>query len=188
MKFVLALFLASAANAQFETTLTSGEQTTPTGASQVSACVLSCLNTAASAGGCTSFADIPCVCTSTAFQTAAKSCLAQCTPADQASALQLEQSQCINIVTSPGSIPATATATVPVPATTIKISPPVTGSVTTQSKPSTTPPPNGNSITSAAGPSSSSGAAMRKVQFAYGGAVGIFVICIGAVVGAFLVL
>ncbi|KAI0061791.1 hypothetical protein BV25DRAFT_1870555 [Artomyces pyxidatus] len=67
----------------------------PSGVPGLDACILTCLTQATASGGCSSFTDLQCVCTSTAFQSAAQQCLtSQCTQADQQAALQLQQSQC----------------------------------------------------------------------------------------------
>ncbi|KAI7861259.1 hypothetical protein K492DRAFT_139311 [Lichtheimia hyalospora FSU 10163] len=61
-------------------------------------CVLQCVTQAASQGGCSSFTDISCVCTSTEFQSATLQCLTStCTPEDQQLALSLQQQQCSTI-------------------------------------------------------------------------------------------
>ncbi|KAH9924566.1 uncharacterized protein B0H18DRAFT_1011741 [Fomitopsis serialis] len=46
---------------------------------------MSCVQTAATSAGCSSYADLTCICSSTAFQASALTCLtANCTTADNA--------------------------------------------------------------------------------------------------------
>ncbi|KAG1774607.1 hypothetical protein EV702DRAFT_519668 [Suillus placidus] len=89
--FVLAA-AALAANAQAVTTTSDAAAATPSG---VTECIVSCSTQAAAAGGCSSYTDLSCVCTSTAFQTAASACLqANCTAAELAEALSLQKTEC----------------------------------------------------------------------------------------------
>ncbi|KAI0915392.1 hypothetical protein AcW1_003930 [Taiwanofungus camphoratus] len=68
----------------------------PSGApAGITPCILNCVTQAASSGGCSSFEDLSCVCTSSAFQSAARSCLqSNCTTAEQQSADVLQQQEC----------------------------------------------------------------------------------------------
>jgi len=145
------------------------------GAPQVPACVLDCVTSSLTAGGCTSAADLQCVCTSAAFQTAAQACLAKCTPEELAAALQLQAAQCAGISsgTASGSKPASS------------------GAAPATSKPATTtsaPAKPDSTSAAASGSAKPSGAAMAKFQFGYGGVMGGAIACIGAVAGAFFVL
>ncbi|KZS91546.1 hypothetical protein SISNIDRAFT_413911 [Sistotremastrum niveocremeum HHB9708] len=59
------------------------------------ACIQNCTQTAASVTGCVSFTNVSCVCSSTAFQQAALSCLvSDCTQADVQTAETLQQTIC----------------------------------------------------------------------------------------------
>ncbi|KAG1734503.1 hypothetical protein EDB19DRAFT_1154120 [Suillus lakei] len=89
---------ALAVKAQSPTTTTTSSAATPSGLTE---CIVSCSTQAAAAGGCSSFTDLACVCTSTAFQTAAGACLqANCTAAEVAQAQTLQQSECASLSTN----------------------------------------------------------------------------------------
>ncbi|KXN84310.1 hypothetical protein AN958_12774 [Leucoagaricus sp. SymC.cos] len=78
----------------------------------ITPCILNCTTSAASQAGCSSFADLPCVCTSTQFQNTAMSCLqANCTSSDVTTALGLQQQEC-GAITSGGSGSASHSASV----------------------------------------------------------------------------
>ncbi|KAG1831638.1 hypothetical protein EV424DRAFT_1534304 [Suillus variegatus] len=106
--FVLAT-AALTAYAQSATTTSDAAAATPSG---ITPCILSCSTQAASAGGCSSFTDLSCVCTSTAFQDAAGACLqANCTTAEVAQAMALQQSECASVSgssTTPSGTPTTS--------------------------------------------------------------------------------
>ncbi|KAJ3553587.1 hypothetical protein NM688_g3527 [Phlebia brevispora] len=76
-------------------------------AQTIDSCIISCSAAAASAAGCSSYADLPCVCTNTNFQTAAAACIsATCPSGDLAAAQALEALECGTLVsklTTPGS-------------------------------------------------------------------------------------
>ncbi|KAG2338287.1 hypothetical protein BDR05DRAFT_969361 [Suillus weaverae] len=92
--FVLAA-AALAANAQSVTTTSDAAAATPSG---ITECIISCSTQAAAAGSCSSYTDLACVCTSTAFQTAATACLqANCTAAELAAAQSLQKSECATL-------------------------------------------------------------------------------------------
>ncbi|EIM79454.1 uncharacterized protein STEHIDRAFT_163645 [Stereum hirsutum FP-91666 SS1] len=58
-------------------------------------CIVQCLLQAASTGGCSSFTDLDCICSSGAFQSAAIVCVdSECPTADQQTALGLQQQYC----------------------------------------------------------------------------------------------
>ncbi|KAK7456349.1 hypothetical protein VKT23_010596 [Stygiomarasmius scandens] len=77
----------------------------------ISQCIIDCVTPAATDNGCSSFADLQCVCTSSDFQSAALSCLqANCTTAQIQEADNLQTSNCANITTSTAIVSATATA------------------------------------------------------------------------------
>ncbi|KII88863.1 hypothetical protein PLICRDRAFT_588054 [Plicaturopsis crispa FD-325 SS-3] len=75
-------------------------------------CILQCVTTAASQGGCSSASDLTCICSSAAFQSAAESCLkSNCSSVEQAAALQLQQSECASVSSSAASGSGSATST-----------------------------------------------------------------------------
>ncbi|KAH9856862.1 hypothetical protein C2E23DRAFT_857090 [Lenzites betulinus] len=84
----------------------------PTSTSGVTACILGCIQTSAVANGCTGVTDLTCLCTSTAFQQAAASCLqSTCTADEVQAALTLQQEECASVSASAsGSASATASA------------------------------------------------------------------------------
>ncbi|KAF8124685.1 hypothetical protein EV363DRAFT_1227015 [Boletus edulis] len=58
-------------------------------------CITACVTSAAANSGCGKYDNLPCVCTSSAFQNAALACLEQnCTPDEVASAKQLRDQNC----------------------------------------------------------------------------------------------
>ncbi|KAG5635475.1 hypothetical protein H0H81_011093 [Sphagnurus paluster] len=93
------VFLAASVVAQSSSS--GAAEPAPTDTSGISACVLTCVTTAATDNGCTSFTDLECVCTNQAFQQAAATCLqTNCTAADQAAAMALQSSQCAAVSSS----------------------------------------------------------------------------------------
>lgn len=113
--FVLAT-AALTAYAQSATTTSDAAAATPSG---LTPCILSCSSQAASAGNCSSFADLSCVCTSTAFQDAAGACLqANCTTAEIAQAQALQQTECASISGNSTTTSGTSSSTSTTPATT----------------------------------------------------------------------
>ncbi|TDL14672.1 hypothetical protein BD410DRAFT_797027 [Rickenella mellea] len=142
-------------------------------------------------------ADLQCICTSAAFQSAALQCLqSSCSAAAIASATQLQAEECAGIsgsdtgsaigapATGTGSTPAaTGPATTPTaPVTTPK---PTTTPANTSSKPSTT----GSGTMSGTPGSTSKSAANTKFAFGMSGVVGAGVVAlVGAVAGALVVL
>ncbi|KAG2102848.1 uncharacterized protein F5147DRAFT_287195 [Suillus discolor] len=122
MLFKSLFVLATAAlTAYAQSATTTSDAAVPSG---VTPCILSCSSQAASAGNCSSFSDLTCVCTSTAFQDAAGACLqANCTTAEVAQAQALQQSECASIsgnstTTTSGTSTSTSTSTNTSPATT----------------------------------------------------------------------
>ncbi|KAF8434380.1 hypothetical protein L210DRAFT_3410855 [Boletus edulis BED1] len=90
------VFIASCAllvQAQSDTTTAAASQTSlPAGLDQ---CIITCSSQAAAVAGCGSFTNLTCVCTSTAYQSAAGACLAaNCTSSDLQAAQQIENQQC----------------------------------------------------------------------------------------------
>ncbi|KAF8841339.1 hypothetical protein BDN67DRAFT_868461, partial [Paxillus ammoniavirescens] len=58
-------------------------------------CIVNCVTKAAASFGCSSYADLPCVCTSAGFQSASFQCLkTSCTTKDVATANQLQAQHC----------------------------------------------------------------------------------------------
>ncbi|KIJ09995.1 hypothetical protein PAXINDRAFT_172262 [Paxillus involutus ATCC 200175] len=107
--FAVIAACALAAQAQSTTTSTApaSESSLPAG---LDTCILSCVTAAATTGGCSSYTDLQCVCTSTAFQSAAQECLqANCTAEDVATATQLQTQECAAIVGSGTSSAASST-------------------------------------------------------------------------------
>ncbi|KAG2073248.1 hypothetical protein BDR04DRAFT_1010931 [Suillus decipiens] len=91
--FFVATVAALAVNAQ-SGTVTSGSAV-PTASGAVSPCILACSTQAAAQSDCISYTNLTCVCSSTAFQTAAGTCLqANCTAAEVAQANALQQDEC----------------------------------------------------------------------------------------------
>ncbi|KAG2158669.1 uncharacterized protein EDB93DRAFT_1245900 [Suillus bovinus] len=163
---------ALAANAQ--STTTTSAIATPSG---VSDCVISCSNQAASAGGCSSFTDLSCVCTSTAFQAAAGACLqANCTATDIAQAQALQQSECASLSGGSSNTTTSGTATT-VPTTTSSGT--SSGTKTPTSPVSTT----SSAKTSAATSSSAATGYALTLNSAFGGLVALA----GTLIGAALV-
>ncbi|KAH7883432.1 hypothetical protein F5I97DRAFT_243315 [Phlebopus sp. FC_14] len=163
----------------------SGTSSAPASTSSLPAgiddCILTCVTQAAASGGCSSFTDLQCVCTSTAFQSAALQCLqSTCTPADVTAATQLQQQECVGIS---GSSAASGT-----PTGSATGSASATGSSPTPTAPSTASTPS-TSASGSSTPSPSTGAAAALVvPFSLGGVIGTFVASAGAIVGATFVL
>ncbi|KAF7794300.1 hypothetical protein EIP86_005433 [Pleurotus ostreatoroseus] len=64
----------------------------------ITTCIIGCSTQAAETEGCSSFADLQCVCTNANFQAAARECLtANCTAAELTSALALQDQECASI-------------------------------------------------------------------------------------------
>ncbi|EGO00637.1 hypothetical protein SERLA73DRAFT_178497 [Serpula lacrymans var. lacrymans S7.3] len=103
---LIASVAALAVNAQSTSSTAPGSL--PTG---LTPCVVSCVKSAASTGGCSSFTNVSCICTSTAFQSAALSCLkANCSSAEVQAATQLQQTECAKVSSSSSSASASGTA------------------------------------------------------------------------------
>ncbi|KAI0264207.1 hypothetical protein BC834DRAFT_970929 [Gloeopeniophorella convolvens] len=69
--------------------------------SGIDSCVLGCLSSAQGPNTCASFTDVTCVCSNSAFQSAATQCLqSKCTSQDQQAALTLQQQQCAAVSSS----------------------------------------------------------------------------------------
>ncbi|KAJ8587679.1 hypothetical protein M405DRAFT_934573 [Rhizopogon salebrosus TDB-379] len=151
---------ALAANAQSLTT--SSASALPSG---LTPCIIQCSSQAAASSGCSSYIDLTCVCSSSAFQTAAGACLqANCTAADIQAATQIQTTECSSL-TSNSTTTTSSSATL----------------ASTASHSSST------SLSSSS--ATSSGAATALVpSLALNGAFGGLIALAGALVGAALVL
>ncbi|KAG8769821.1 hypothetical protein FRC12_004723 [Ceratobasidium sp. 428] len=79
---------------------------------QIPPCIYKCTSDAATAAGCSSNADVNCICTSDKFLTAATQCiLSGCSAQDQAAALTLQDQLCAAVTGSSAAPSATATET-----------------------------------------------------------------------------
>ncbi|EIM79465.1 uncharacterized protein STEHIDRAFT_150951 [Stereum hirsutum FP-91666 SS1] len=156
----------------------------PTAApSGITTCIINCSTQAAASGGCSSFTELSCVCTSTAFQDAASACLqANCTSAEQQAALQLQSQECASITSGSAS----ATATSPASSASSVISSAVSGTSSIASGASSSASSAASSASSAA--SSSSAAGGRVELIGRGGVMGVLVAFSGIVAGMVLVL
>ncbi|KAI6145398.1 hypothetical protein BKA82DRAFT_995493 [Pisolithus tinctorius] len=165
-KSLAVVVAASVLAVQAQTTTASAAASTPS----LSPCLLSCVTTAASSAGCSSFTDLNCVCTSSTFQSDAATCLtANCTTADIQAAQALEQEECASI-TGSGSATATATGTA------------------TASTASTTSPSKTSTSTSGTSTATHTNAAAGLAPFAFEGFLGAIVASAGALLGSVLVL
>ncbi|KAG8899092.1 hypothetical protein FRB99_006943 [Tulasnella sp. 403] len=98
----LAPIVAVSAQSTTETSdSVSAPAATPSG---VTTCVTDCSGTAATAAGCTSFTNLPCVCTNPAFQQAATTCLQTNCPDQLQAAVGLQQSLCAPYVSGSSAI------------------------------------------------------------------------------------
>ncbi|KAF9236013.1 hypothetical protein BU15DRAFT_64377 [Melanogaster broomeanus] len=102
---------ALAAQAQSSTTATAPASQTSLPAG-IDTCILGCLTAATATGACSSYTDLQCVCTSTAFQSAALQCLqSNCTTDDVTAASQLQSQECASIVGNSSATSATPAST-----------------------------------------------------------------------------
>ncbi|KAF8872897.1 hypothetical protein BD779DRAFT_1571408 [Infundibulicybe gibba] len=96
LAFALALAGVHAQDTSASASVTSSAAA-PSGSdtSGISPCIIQCVSQAAMSAGCTGPTDLQCVCTNTAFQTAAATCLTTtCTPADVTAAQALQATEC----------------------------------------------------------------------------------------------
>ncbi|KIY45473.1 hypothetical protein FISHEDRAFT_61188 [Fistulina hepatica ATCC 64428] len=78
--------------------------------SGIDTCVIDCAESAVADSDCTSFTDLSCVCTSTAYQEAVEECLkANCTAADYQTALELQAEECGAYTTTSATSTSTST-------------------------------------------------------------------------------
>ncbi|KAL0953778.1 hypothetical protein HGRIS_004962 [Hohenbuehelia grisea] len=198
--FAVVAVLASLANAQVssgsptiqtDTVVSntgSGSAAVPSSTAGISQCILTCTITAATANGCTSITDLACICTQTAFQAAARTCLeSTCTPEEQQTALGLQQAQCASFVSGSSSIAPITTegsSSVSVPTSTASLP---TASVPAGSTTLTTPTTS-NTAPAASSPPPSNAATGNKVVLGTNGFMAAGVAALGAVLGAAFVL
>ncbi|KAG9025266.1 hypothetical protein FRB95_010365 [Tulasnella sp. JGI-2019a] len=84
---------------------------TPAESGAVTPCISDCSTQGADAAGCSSFADLSCICTSDVFTSTAGACLqANCTAAEQQAAQSLDDSLCAPYVSATDSVSSTAAA------------------------------------------------------------------------------
>lgn len=125
--------------------------------------------------------DVSCVCTNTTFQKAAQSCLtSKCSSADQAAALQLQQSECAN---GNSKCPTFFHASMRLISLFFSVASSSKGSGS-----SSATSPASSSTSAAASSTASKSAARAKVNFESGGLVAGVLAIAGAVAGAGLVL
>ncbi|OAX35534.1 hypothetical protein K503DRAFT_785016 [Rhizopogon vinicolor AM-OR11-026] len=112
MLFKQLVVLAAAALAvNAQTPTSSGDASVPSG---LTTCIVDCSTQAAASAGCSSFSDLPCVCTSTTFQSAAGACLqANCTTAEVQTATQLQTAECASLSPNASSATSSSSATSP---------------------------------------------------------------------------
>ncbi|KAJ3487531.1 hypothetical protein NLI96_g3465 [Meripilus lineatus] len=190
----LVLFTVAVAVVGAQAQSTPSATATPTGVPGISQCALSCVTQSLSAGGCTSFTDLSCVCTSTEFQQAAQACLqANCTAEETAAAVQLQQTQCAAISAS-GSVSETGGPISSVLSSVSSVASSVQSSLSSRAsslvssissaRSSATGPTSSTPTGSSTGGSSNNGA----VAIGAGGILGVGVAFLGVVAGAGLLL
>ncbi|KAG8873881.1 hypothetical protein FRB97_006366 [Tulasnella sp. 331] len=93
----LALLLPALAVVQASSSTSSG--VTPAESGAITPCITDCSSQAAAVAGCSSYADLACICPSTVFTQNADACLAaNCTTAEQTAAQGLDTSLCAPFV------------------------------------------------------------------------------------------
>ncbi|KAF9218738.1 hypothetical protein BS17DRAFT_811529 [Gyrodon lividus] len=180
--FAVIAACALAVHAQSSTTSTapSSQSSLPAG---LDTCILACLTEAAGTGGCTSYTDLQCVCTSTAFQGAALQCLQNnCTADDVTVATQLQSQECAQI-TNPNNTPVVSPSSGSAPASTTTPTGTSTSTSTTHAS-STTPP----SSTTPSSTTTKNAAVGLVAPFAFEGTFAALVASAGALLGAAFVL
>ncbi|KAH8116174.1 hypothetical protein DFH11DRAFT_1266156 [Phellopilus nigrolimitatus] len=170
-------FVLAAAGALLAVHAQSGTDTSsaalPTGTAGIDECIITCVSSAASSAGCSSFTDLSCICTSSAFQTSALQCLqSSCSAEDLSNAQALQQTECASVSgASSGASSATDSAS----------GTSSSGASSHASSTATTPASSGASSSGAA---SSSSAASGKAVFGAGVATSVAVGFMGIVFGA----
>ncbi|KAI0827559.1 hypothetical protein BC628DRAFT_1317841 [Trametes gibbosa] len=135
----------------------------PVSVTDLTPCIATCITQSAASNGCPDITDVSCLCTSTAFQQAAASCLqSQCSANDVQAALALQAQQC---AAGPSATALTGSGS-------------GTGTGTASNSGATT------------GQTSNAAAAVLRPTMggSTGGAVGVGMVLVGAVLGAGLVL
>ncbi|KAI0291240.1 hypothetical protein B0F90DRAFT_1824048 [Multifurca ochricompacta] len=123
------------------------------GQAGLDSCIIGCLQGAVSSNTCASFTDVACVCSNTAFQQAAATCLtSKCTTQDQQTAQQLQQQQCgtssaSSAASSASSGSAVASSSKPVASSSKSATSPATSSTSTTSAASSSTSSKPNSAT-----------------------------------------
>ncbi|KAF8336061.1 hypothetical protein F5887DRAFT_1249993 [Amanita rubescens] len=174
---LLALAALLAAGVHAQTPSSASSTAVPTSTSQIPPCVLTCVEAALQStnGACTSITS-PCVCTNTAFQQSAATCLAsKCTASDAAAAAQLEKAVCT--ASTSGSTTATGTGAASAP------------SGTTTASGSSAPRSSGGSVsssTTSAATSTASKSAGAKITFDHANLFALAVGVVGAVFGGLM--
>ncbi|KAI9455826.1 hypothetical protein HD554DRAFT_2178323 [Boletus coccyginus] len=187
--FVSCALLARAQDSSASTTTTSAPAAESSSAANLTPCLLTCVTQAATSGGCASYADISCVCTSATFQSAATACLqASCTADDLAAAQALQQQQCGALTT--GASTATGASTTASTGTASGTTLPVSSvsSSSTKASSSSTSAKTSTSASASQAATSSSAAMPLSAPFSLGSFVGTLVASAGALVGAAFVL
>ncbi|KAF8550358.1 hypothetical protein OG21DRAFT_1499838 [Imleria badia] len=163
----------SSGNASASATAPASTSSTP---ALPDSCIIECLNPAAVQYGCGTYSNLTCVCTSTAYEQAALSCLqANCTAADVTAAVQSQEEVCGALYPS-GSVPVSIAASTAAPSG--------TPSPSASTSPASTPASSGTSSTTASATSSSAASA----SFSLGILVVTLVASAGTLVGAAFVL
>ncbi|RSH90077.1 hypothetical protein EHS25_001410 [Saitozyma podzolica] len=164
--------------------------------SAIPACVITCSTQAATAAGCSSYADATCVCTSATFQNDAGACLvANCTTSDQQAASALQQALC-GATSANGSVTNTvAAATASTSINTASLSSAASSLSSSASKAASSSAAASSSTSKAASSSaaataaaSSSKSAGNKVEFGLKGLISTAVAVVGVAAGALAVL
>lgn len=104
-----------------------------------SSCILSCMTTSLSSGGCTALTDLECICSSTEFQTAAGACIATNCPDQAEAAIALQTTQCSTLSGSQ-STPGGASTTAPTSGASATPNPVATNSPITPAPGTSIPP------------------------------------------------
>ncbi|TFY59217.1 hypothetical protein EVJ58_g5918 [Rhodofomes roseus] len=196
MKAVLALFaLVGAAAAQ------SSSAAVPTSTAGIDPCILSCVQSAASSAGCSSFTDLTCICSSSAFQTSALACLtANCPATDLAAAQALQSAECAAVSASSSASSATGSAASSALSSASSVLSSVSSAVSSASSAasrsssasgsgsSSTHASTSGSASGTSGSASNTSSAGTRVDFAKGGLIGVMVALVGVAAGAGMVL
>ncbi|TBU23019.1 hypothetical protein BD311DRAFT_674828 [Dichomitus squalens] len=95
MKFNAVAFTVVAVVAGAHAQSSTAGSAAPTSTNGISPCILTCIEQAASANGCSSALDVSCLCSNTQFQQSALSCLeSSCSSSDVQAAQALQSAEC----------------------------------------------------------------------------------------------